>query len=859
MTDQLGFYSRSELEEVAKIKIDYSKLEPFCLKCGLDKGCLNPKVDVKGTGKMKTLIIGNNNNIQDDEMCRQFSGKEGRFFKQKLEKFGLNLDRDFWTINAINCYVAEEPTNSQIVNCKPMIDRAIHNLQPDYIWLMGKYATKSFFLNRLKDTDITNWRGYIIPDRKHNAWILPLFHPHYIQSRSRDGNLARVYEDDLKRACNFIKTSKSVKFKEKPQELITCLTNFEDICDILDQVLEDKPELFTFDYETNCLKPQRPGAKIATMSFACYDDQAFSFPISYRDYWTPSQYSQIITRIKAIHQEPAIAKTAQNLKFEDNWTETIFGYSINNWAYDTMIASHVLDCRRKITNLTFQLYKNFGIEPYDEFISKYLKSEDGAEFNTVDKAPLEELLLYGGVDALGTYWLKSAQKSQFEKTPSFNKAYDLLHNGVIEFSQIQMNGICVDEKYYYSEFLKRGDLLKDKVTRLLESEEANEYRKKYGKTLDLASNVEIKKLFNHILEYPELESVDKNALNKIKTPFVRGLLDLRKQDKIRNTYLAEFVREVCNGKLYPFIDLHIPISYRGSSSKPNFQNVPVRDEEAKKACRSGIKPSPGNQILESDYSGIEVSIAACYTKDPSLIAHVTNPNADMHRDSAGDIWMLSKDEITKDIRFYGKNGWVFPEFYGSYYENCAKNLWETVIDDLRLKTTSGMSIRQHMRENSIRNIDDFIEHCKDVEDIFWNQRFKVYKKWKDDIQITFQKQGYIESYFGFRYTGYMTYNQVTNYPIQGSAFHCLLWSLIRLNQIARKEGWRSKIIGQIHDSVLVDLYPPERDHIIQTIERVGMKELREEHPWIVVPLKIEHELTPIDASWYEKVDFKLTA
>jgi DNA polymerase-1 len=98
----------------------------------------------------------------------------------------------------------------------------------------------------------------------------------------------------------------------------------------------------------------------------------------------------------------------------------------------------------------------------------------------------------------------------------------------------------------------------------------------------------------------------------------------------------------------------------------------------------------------------------------------------------------------------------------------------------------------------------------------------------------------------------LTRNALSNYPIQGVAFHCLLWSLIQLNKIGKKEGWKTKIIGQIHDSIVFDLYPPEQERVIQMAKRIMTKDIRSTFNFLTVPLEVEVELTDIDGSWYEK-------
>jgi DNA polymerase-1 len=103
----------------------------------------------------------------------------------------------------------------------------------------------------------------------------------------------------------------------------------------------------------------------------------------------------------------------------------------------------------------------------------------------------------------------------------------------------------------------------------------------------------------------------------------------------------------------------------------------------------------------------------------------------------------------------------------------------------------------------------------------------------------------------------MDKNMVINYPIQGTAFHCLLWSFIQINKISIAEGWRSRLIGQVHDSMVLDVHPDELNHVASTIQRVTCKDLPKAWSWIIVPLEVEADLCPVDASWADKQPYKL--
>lgn len=289
-----------------------------------------------------------------------------------------------------------------------------------------------------------------------------------------------------------------------------------------------------------------------------------------------------------------------------------------------------------------------------------------------------------------------------------------------------------------------------------------------------------------------------------------------------------------------------------SSSRPNSQNIPVRNEDANKLIRGLIIPRDGNRILETDFKSIEVGVAACITQDPKLLEYMRDPTTDMHRDMCMQIYSLKEKEVSKDARYSAKNGFVFPQFYGDWYEPCAKNLWEN-ITTLNLKVkSSNMPMKEHLANNGIKSLKKFTSHLRDVEDDFWRKRFRVYDDWKVEQWKVYQRKGYIDLITGFRCTEIMDKNAVLNRPVQGTAFHCLLWTLNQLIEIKNKEDWESKFIMQIHDSIILDMVPKEQKQIVSGIEKIVRKELPEMWDWIIIPLSVEYEITPINGSWHTK-------
>lgn len=310
------------------------------------------------------------------------------------------------------------------------------------------------------------------------------------------------------------------------------------------------------------------------------------------------------------------------------------------------------------------------------------------------------------------------------------------------------------------------------------------------------------------------------------------------------------------------------ICVHNSSENPNFQNMPIRDPEMGKMIRRAFIPRPGCVLLENDFKGLEVGVSACYNKDPNLISYIKDPTKDMHRDMAAQLYMLKAKQVSKKARYGAKNKYVFPEFYGSFWAQCAPALWEWVDLGQLMVEGSDVSVRDHLTSKGITELGDcsideengiaspqpgtFAHHVMQVEKDFWGNRFKVYARWKRDWYDEFLRKGYFDTYTGFRLSGEFKRNEAVNYPIQGSGFHCLLWTLIHTLKAKRRAKMKSLVIGQIHDSMLSDIPVEELDDFSAMVNELVSVELPRVWDWIIVPMQIETEICAPGCTWYDK-------
>ena len=297
------------------------------------------------------------------------------------------------------------------------------------------------------------------------------------------------------------------------------------------------------------------------------------------------------------------------------------------------------------------------------------------------------------------------------------------------------------------------------------------------------------------------------------------------------------------------------------------QNTPKRDKQANRAVRSGMVPEDGCVLVEGDFSGAEIVTSCTYHLDPTFIKYQMDDNADMHRDAAARIWM-AENIVSKPVRQAIKSGFTFSQFYGSYYVSCAIKMWEEMLD---MELTNGVKLRDHIaeldlldfvfsdgttlkgklsKELAAKNIriedltlyERFEFRVRAFEQQFWNEWFPIYTKWKKEIFESYLKNGYIETHFGFRFRGYMDRKQAANYPIQGTSFHMLLYSLIKLDAELKIRGMRTKLVGQIHDSIIAQVPVDELDQYCEIFTGI-VDNLQNELPWLCIPMRAEIEVS----------------
>ncbi|MGM9879408.1 MAG: DNA polymerase I [Bacilli bacterium] len=302
---------------------------------------------------------------------------------------------------------------------------------------------------------------------------------------------------------------------------------------------------------------------------------------------------------------------------------------------------------------------------------------------------------------------------------------------------------------------------------------------------------------------------------------VRNILDYRTLTKLYSNYivgLIDYIKE--DGKIHTIFTQTLTRTGRLSSTSPNLQNIPVREEYGK-LIRKAFVPSRDGIIISSDYSQIELRVFAHMSKASNLIEAFNN-NLDIHTKTAMDIYGVKKEDVTSSMRRNAK-AVNFGILYG--------------ISSFGLSEDLGIN----MKDAKVF-IDNYLKTYPGIKDYMNNLIKDAHEK------------GYVETIFGrkriideLESANYMVRTQgermALNTPIQGTGADILKMAMIEIYKEFNKRGLKAKMIIQVHDELLIDCPKTEKDEVISII-----KDKMENAFKLSVPLKVDIE---VGENWYE--------
>ena len=572
----------------------------------------------------------------------------------------------------------------------------------------------------------------------------------------------------------------------------------EDAAKLRDYLLTN--EIVSLDTETTSTHPI--DAELVGLSFSVKENEAFYVAIPANR----EQALKLVNIFKPIYESDKILKVGQNIKYDKEVLHN-YGITVQSPMFDTMIAHYLInpELHHNMDYMAETLlhYQTIHIEELIGPKGKHQKS-----MRDLDPKDVYE---YAAEDADVTLKLKNVLEPKLKDVNAEKLFWDMEMPLVPVLADMEMTGVCLD-----TNSLKETSELFTKRMEDLEKKIYDEAGEKF--------NISSPKQVGDIL-FGKMKLVDKpkktrtgqfvtseDVLQQLrsKAPIVANILDYRGLKKLLGTYVDALPKLINprTGHIHTSFNQTITATGRLSSSDPNLQNIPVRDDDGKEIRKCFI-PEPGCLFFSADYSQIELRIMAHLSGDENMI-EAFREGFDIHRATAAKIWHESMDDVTDAQRKKAKQA-NFGIIYGI--------------------TTYGLAQRMEIPNNEARQlIDDYFKTFPKVH--AYMEKAKEEARQKGYAETLFGRRRYLPDINSHNGTvrGFAERNAI-NAPIQGSEADIIKVAMISIWRRFKSEGIRSKMILQVHDELNFSVYPDEKEKV----EKIVLEEMQGAYK-LAVPL-----------------------
>jgi DNA polymerase-1 len=546
-------------------------------------------------------------------------------------------------------------------------------------------------------------------------------------------------------------------------------------------------KIICFDTETTSVDANN--CELVGMSFSIKPHEGYYIPIDANQDTAKKQVHQF----KQILENEHITKIGQNIKF-DQLVLKWYDVEVKGVLFDTMLAHYLMDADTKHNmNVLSENYLGYSPVSITELIGK-----KGASQGTMRDVPIEQVKEYAAEDADVTLQLYNVFKKEIDHTLLHKLFYEVETPLIPVLTDMEFEGVKVDTdflKQYSNEIAQDILALKDEIL----------------STCGVQFNIDSPKQLGDVLfekmgiKYPGKKtksgqySTDEETLQKLagEHPIVEKLLDYREFTKLKSTYV-DALPNLINPKthrLHTTFNQAIAATGRLSSVNPNLQNIPIKTERGKKIRKAFIQKDENHTILSADYSQIELRIVASISEDENMI-DAFKKNLDIHAATAANVFSVALEDVTSEMRRQAKMV-NFGIIYGISAFGLAQRLGIS-------RTEAAALIEQY-----------FI-------------KYSGIKKYMDDTIQFAREHGYVETLLGRRrylrdinagnwtIRGFAERNAI-NAPIQGTAADMIKVAMINIHKQLSAQKMQSKMILQVHDELLFDVYLPEKEEIQQIV------------------------------------------
>ncbi len=548
-----------------------------------------------------------------------------------------------------------------------------------------------------------------------------------------------------------------------------------------------------FDTETNNLDAN--DAELVGMSFSYVAGEAYYVPCPPDEAAT----KEILQKFSVLFNNPSMRWIGQNLKY-DMLVLKWYGYEIKGTWFDTMLAHYVIepDGKRSMDMLSTQ-FLGYDPVPIEDLIGKKGKSQ-----GNMRDVPLEKIKDYAAEDADITLQLKHKLEPLL-KTKEVERVFHEVENPLLAvLTDMEYEGIRVDVDFLneYSQELDRE---------AKRSEES--VYEQAGLRFNLASPKQLGEvLFEKLQLDPKAKktktgqyATGEDVLSKLasRNKIVEDILAFRELTKLKSTYVDSLplLRNRKTGRVHTSYAQAVAVTGRLSSNNPNLQNIPVRTERGREIRKAFIPRDENHVLLSADYSQIELRIVAAISGDPAM-CEAFQQGKDIHTATAARVYGVDEKDVLKEMRYKAKS-----VNFGIIYGQGAFGL----ADNLAISRTEAKEIIDNYKKQFAgiqRYMDDTVNFARENGYV---QTLVGRKRWLRDINSS-----------NFTVRGFAERNAI-NSPIQGTAADMIKLAMVKIHQVFKQSGFKSKMILQVHDELVFDAVKEEVD-IIQPIILQCMRE-----------------------------------
>ena len=547
----------------------------------------------------------------------------------------------------------------------------------------------------------------------------------------------------------------------------------------------NEQDFFAFDTETDGIDPLKAG--LVGMSFAVKENEAWYVPVPA----AREEADKILAHFSPALQNPKSLKIGQNIKF-DILVVRKYGIRIAGPLFDTMIAHYLLnpELRHGMDYLAETYLKTVRIE---ELIGPRERKQ-----LTMRDVPVVQVAEYAAEDADITLKLKNYFTPCLEKEGLESLFYDIEMPLIYVLAEMEYTGVTLD-----TVALKQSS---EELTTALKKLEKEIYELA-GMKFNINSARQVGEvLFDHLKIEEKARktktgsySTSEEILEKMRSkhPVVGKLLEYRGLKKLLSTYI-DALPELINpetGKIHTSYNQAVTSTGRLSSTNPNLQNIPVRDELGREIRKAFTAENEDCIFFSADYSQIELRIMAHLSQDAHMI-EAFRSGADIHAATAAKIYGIPVEEVTSDMRRKAKTA-NFGIIYGISVFGLAERL----------------SIP---RAESKELIEGYFKTYPDIR-AYMDESIEVAKE-KGYVETIYKRKRFLPDINSHNaiVRGYAERNAI-NAPIQGSAADIIKVAMVRIFNRFETEGLKSKMILQVHDELNFNVYKDELEKVKQIV------------------------------------------